>query len=180
MIILLNGLSRSGKDTVARLLVEMHSMRHVKIADPLKQTVSAMFGIPMDHLEDDRKDLPCVDYPSVTPRDLMKFIGTDVGQLGLERVLPGVQRGFWIRRLIQSMEPLQHDYVVSDYRYPHEYEALRSAFSCVPIVRVRVVPQFDAFEMPKKLDHAEQILACDRIIYNKNMESLRETIRNFF
>ena len=177
MIVLLNGLSRSGKDTVAKYMTERHAFTHLKISTPLKETVSCMFGIPLEHLEDSRKDAPCAF--GVTPRQLLKFMGTDVGQYHIDRVLPGTNRRFWINRLLHDMN--KHDnYVVSDYRFLHEYEAIKHAFPNKPMYVLRVVPQYSQFERPVDMDESEQALPSDHVLYNRDTKDLRAQIDDFF
>ena len=169
MIVLLNGLSRSGKDTVAALF-ETHGFVHKKISAHVKNVVCAMFGLSAEELEDDRKDLVNKEY-LVTPRDLMKFVGTHVGQYEVQRVLPSMGRTLWIRRLLRDLHRDQH-YVISDYRFPHEYITLQQRFPSVPVVRVRVEPAFPGFVPPNTLDETEMPLAYDHVLHNRALRQL--------
>lgn len=177
MIVLLNGLARSGKDTAARCMAECHGFTHLKISAPLKEAVSCMFGIPLEHLEDSRKDTPSAF--GVTPRQLLKFLGTDVGQYHIEKVLPGTNRCFWINRLIHDMNE-HENYVVSDYRFLHEYDAVKHAFPNKPVYVLRVVPRFPQFEKPVDMDESEQALPSDHVLYNRDTKNLRAQIDDFF
>jgi dephospho-CoA kinase len=170
MIVLLNGLSRSGKDTVAGKFVT-HGFRHEKISKNLKQVVCAMFGLSAEEVEDHRKDQINKTY-LVTPRALMKFVGTDVGQREIQKVLPNWGRTFWIQRLMLDMKPGEHDYVISDYRFLHEYIALQQTFPSCTVVRVRVEPRFHGFTEPHTLDETERTLAYDHVIYNKTLSQV--------
>lgn len=174
MIVLLNGLSRSGKDTAAKVFSEKHSLCHVKISKTVKDVVSAMFGVPLGALEDDRKDRKD-PRQQVSPRDMMKFIGTHVGQFEIERLLPGTNRCFWINRLIDRMDP-NKSYVISDYRYPHEYVALKRAFPNTPVFRVRLKPEFSSFYAPAVMDDTETEMPYDYLLVNKNPQQLQEDI----
>jgi hypothetical protein len=178
MIVLLNGLSRSGKDTAAKVFVEKHSLCHVKISKTVKDVVSAMFGVPPGTLEDDRKDLPIKGH-SISPRDMMKFIGTHVGQFEMERLLPGTNRCFWINRLIDRINP-QKDYIISDHRYPHEYVALKTAFPDTPVFRVRLKPEFPAFSPPAVMDDTETEMPYDYLLVNKDPKQLQRDIDKLF
>jgi hypothetical protein len=53
MIIALGGKKRSGKDTVANILVKKCGYHRVAFADPLKELCSRVFTIPMRFFEDD-------------------------------------------------------------------------------------------------------------------------------
>ena len=183
MIVLLNGLSRSGKDTAAKVFVDKHSLCHVKISKTVKDVVSAMFGVSLEELEDDRKDQPFKAQPfkaqQISPRDMMKFIGTHVGQLEIERLLPGSNRCFWINRLIDRMDPGKN-YVISDYRYPHEFVALIRAFPDTPVFRVRLKPEFPSFSPPAVMDDTETEMPYDYLLVNKDPQQLQEDIERLF
>jgi len=139
-----------------------------------------MFGVSPGELEDDRKDQPFKHDPSVTPRDMMKFVGTHVGQFEIERLLPGTNRCFWINRLIDKMDPGGSDYVISDYRYPHEYVALKKAFSNTPVFRVRLKPEFRGFSPPAVLDDTETEIPYDYLLVNKDPQQLQNDVNKLF
>jgi len=176
MIVLLNGLSRSGKDTVAKYLEQHHDFVHLKISTPLKQAVSCMFGIPLEHLETYHKDVPCAF--GVTPRQLLKYLGTDVGQYHIENLLPGTNRRFWVNRLLHNMDG-HHNYVISDYRFLHEYDVIRNQFPNKPVHVVRVVPQYPGFKQPHNMDESEKTLPYDHMLYNDNLNNLYSQIQQF-
>lgn len=174
MIVLLNGLSRSGKDTIAGQFVT-HGFRHEKISKNLKRVVCTMFGLSAEEVEDHRKDQVNKTY-LVTPRALMKFVGTDMGQLEIQKVLPSWGRTFWIHRLMLDMKPDEHDYVISDYRFQHEYVALQQKFPSCRLVRVRVEPRFHDFTEPRTLDETERTLAYDYLIHNKTLSQVYKDV----
>ena len=176
MIILLNGLSRCGKDTVARYLHETYNFEHIKISKKVKEVVSVMFDIPKDQLEDDRKDSVNSEY-NVTPRDIMKFIGTHVGQYELNKLIPHMGRSFWICSAIKHMH-IDSKYVISDYRFPHEYDSLKKAFPSKRIIVVKIKPQFQGFISPKVIDETELQLNYDYILVNDNISQLHTYIDN--
>lgn len=176
MIILLNGLSRGGKDTVANHLEVRYSFVHSKIASHLKQCVSYMFDIPIECLEDDRKNKVIPEYDK-TPRDILKFFGTDVGQYKLEELLPGTNRCFWVNRLIRDMKhmPPSTNFVVSDYRFTHERQAFQKAFPDHEIFVLKVIPKYEGFVMPE--DHeSERPLPSDFDIENYDINVMKENI----
>lgn len=175
MIILLNGLSRSGKDTVAKYLSRKYAFEHIKISEKVKDVVSVMFDITKEELEDHRKDKVRSDY-GVTPRDLMKFIGTHVGQYELNKVLPKIGRCFWIKSAMKKMTEENNKYVISDYRFPHEYEFLNSEFPNRKIVVVKIVPEFTGFVKPAIMDETEMQMKNDYILKNITIEQLYNDI----
>ena len=71
----------------------------------------------------------------VAPRALLQFVGTELFQHELQRVLPGVGRELWVRRLWQDAEAATR-VVISDLRFLHEYRYLKER--CPELVVVRV------------------------------------------
>ena len=124
-IIAVCGIKRSGKDTISDLLCKTYGYQKIKVAQGLKDMLRLLFDLSEDQLEGDAKD--CLDPKlGVTPRKLMQFMGTDVMQYELSKILPGVGRNFWINRLVnQHIERCPMDrFVISDMRFLHEYRAL--------------------------------------------------------
>lgn len=174
MIILLNGFSRCGKDTVSTYLQNKYHFNHIKISQKVKEVVSVMFDISKEELEDDRKDDINMDY-GITPRDMMKFVGTHVGQYELNKVLPDMGRSFWICSAIKQIDQ-EKNYVISDYRFPHEATSLMNAFPSTKIVIVKIEPQFEAFTKPKVIDETEMQLRYDHVLINKTIAQLYQDI----
>jgi|UniRef100_A0A6C0BQ98 dephospho-CoA kinase len=174
MILLLNGLSRCGKDTVANYLQNKYHYEHFKISNKLKKIVSVMFDVSSSELEDHRKDEINHTY-GITPREMMKFMGTHVGQYELQKILPNIKRSFWIDSIIKSISP-HINIVISDYRFPHEYSSLKTAFPSTNIVVIKIEPHFSTFENPKNMDETEIQLKHDHLIKNIKLTQLYHDI----
>lgn len=129
MLVLLNGLAGSGKDTVANYLVEKYGFVKVSFGAALKDVLSAIFGWPRELLEGDteesRKFRDTVDewwsarlkIPGLTPRLMMQLWGTDV-------VRNHFHNEMWIaaceRKVERVMKEQRKNVVVTDYRFPEE------------------------------------------------------------
>lgn len=124
-IITICGLKRSGKDTLADAFVSKLGYEKIKIAEGLKDMLGVLFGFTEDQLEGCKKDSFDPQW-GVTPRQLMQFMGTEIMQYELQKVLPSIGRSFWIQRLVrQHIEKNPHKkYVISDMRFLHEYDTL--------------------------------------------------------
>lgn len=169
-IILLHGLSRCGKDSVAEHISKNYPFEHVKVASHLKECVSKVFNIQLQCLEDDRKDM--IDpYYNKTPREIMKFFGTDIGQYKLEELLPGTERCFWINHLIYHQMNRNTNYVISDYRFIHEYKALKQGFPRHNIIIIKIIPEFDGFVPPSEHE-SERSLGADYTVHNRDLSEL--------
>jgi len=125
MIIGLSGQKQSGKDTVAAYLVKEHGFERKAFADPLKQSVAALFNIPFSaidkfkNVEDLRivmedRNSPSMHYTDMSFRTLLQRYGTEAHRdifgkdFWLDYTLP--VQGFYPGRAI----------VVTDVRFSNE------------------------------------------------------------
>ncbi len=126
-IIAICGLKRSGKDTIADYMCQNFGYTKIRIANPLKQGLKAMFGFTDDQLETDLKDVIDERW-GVEPRKVMQFVGTEVMQYKINDVLPGIGRSFWIKSLIEEHINKEKNskqlFVIPDLRFRHEYDLL--------------------------------------------------------
>lgn len=178
MILLLHGLSRCGKDSVANILANRFDFVHLKIAGHLKRCAAMLFEIPLEHFETNRKDLLDTKW-NCTPRQILKFLGTDVFQFEIEELVPGLKRRFWIDHLhtqIAENRANRKSIVISDYRFPHEWDSLKHRFPTEVIIVIRVQPLFEGFVPPKDLDESEKRLPVDLEIENRNWDELNKNI----
>lgn len=124
-IVAICGLKRSGKDTIANYLSEKHNFKHVKIAGPLKQVCGILFGFTQKQMEEDEKDI--IDTRlGITPRVALQFFGTEMMQYKIQEILPDIGRNFWIDLLLEKLNDEHANYVISDLRFLHEYNAIRA------------------------------------------------------
>ena len=138
-IIALCGLMRSGKDTIADHLTEHYNYTHMKIAGTLKTVVGTLFNFTPDQLENDTKDV--IDpHWGITPRAAMQFVGTEIMQYEIQRLLPNIGRTFWMKSLIAKIQkaPVDTRFVISDMRFKHEYQYLVDTYSREDVYVIRV------------------------------------------
>ena len=117
----ITGRARSGKDTVARFLMEQGFQR-LAFADPLRAGVAAFLGKdPEAVFSDSRKDQPLrPDWPAhVTPRLLLQSVGT-------QGVRNHVDPNFWIWLAADKYAQATESVVVTDVRFEEEAEWVRS------------------------------------------------------
>lgn len=124
-IIAICGAKRSGKDTIADVLVTSYGYKKIKIAEHLKSMLQVVFGFSEDQLESNKKDEVDPIW-GVTPRVLMQYMGTDIMQYDIQNIIPNIGRTIWIKRVVDTyIEKNKHQkYVISDLRFVHEYDAL--------------------------------------------------------
>jgi hypothetical protein len=118
MLIGLTGKARAGKDTVARILFMEHGFTRLAIADPLKETVAALYGLDPDEFHDDTLKGQVEPAWGLTRRAMMQSVG--------EMVKKELGEDFWMRHWFRRYAQLgdKHSVVVTDVRFNHEAEKL--------------------------------------------------------
>jgi len=76
-IIGLAALARSGKDTVASLLLEHKEVAAYALADPLKAGCQALFGLTSEETWDDTIKEEVISLWSLSPRQMFQRVGTE-------------------------------------------------------------------------------------------------------
>ena len=72
-LIFLSGYNRCGKDTLANHLSTQYGFTHMKISQPLKDSLKVLFNLTDDQLENDSKDEIDTQW-GVTPRDIRNLL----------------------------------------------------------------------------------------------------------
>ncbi len=123
LIIGLNGLAHSGKDTLAREYSLKAKCYNVAFADPLRAMISVLGVKIEDMLDTEKKNDPQYGFLGKSPRYLLQTLGTEWG-----RTL--VNDNIWIevaKRRIDDSEKLGYEIVfVTDCRFDNEAEAIKS------------------------------------------------------
>lgn len=114
------GKARSGKDTVADMLVEQGMVKY-SFAAPLKAGVRVMFGLTRDHTDGDLKE-DIVPWIGRSPRYLMQTIGTEYGR---ELVATDIWLRCAERVIADAEESGATGLVIPDVRFDNEAEWLR-------------------------------------------------------
>lgn len=122
-IIAICGRRRSGKDLVADHLGKYHGFHNCKIADKLKRVCQILFGFTQEEVEV-TKDEVSIKW-GISPRAAMQFLGTEVMQFDIQKLLPGVKREFWVQSMIGDHLDKHARIVISDLRFLHEIDCLK-------------------------------------------------------
>lgn len=127
MIISLVGYPGSGKDTIAGILAQEHGFTQVAFADPLRSIAYAINPlIPESHGVSVIRLQELIDeigwraakdnYPEV--RRFLEAVGT-------EGLRDNISDTIWIDLAMQKMSDVSRHYVISDMRFPNEYDAVK-------------------------------------------------------
>lgn len=142
MLILLCGYKRCGKDTVATYLSNKYNFCHLKISFLLKKTLKLLFNFSDEQLEGDLKEKIDNQW-KITPRDAMKFVGTDIFQFNIQKLIPEIRRNFWINGLCEKIntdyKDNKNNLVISDLRFLHELDYIYSNVPTHDIIIVKIL-----------------------------------------
>jgi hypothetical protein len=162
---------------VANILCDKHGYRHAQIAKKLKETLRVMFGFDDDQLHGAFKETVDPVW-KITPRRAMEYMGTEIGQYGMQQLVPDIKRNFWIKSLIQN--PIMHQstpVVISDLRFAHEIDELkRSLPDCVVCV-VRIENPQVGLNSTHSSETAIDLLAHD-ILFRNDKTDYNETLKD--
>ncbi len=115
-----HGKARSGKDEIARVLVEEHGFIRTAFADPMKAAAAIAFGWPPELAFSDEIKSHKSDLWGLTGREIFQKFGTEAmrGTFGDD---------FWIKRWAFDYVRLRatHSIVVSDIRTNVEADMVR-------------------------------------------------------
>jgi len=118
MIIGILGRSRAGKDTIAKLITmnSVTSWDIVRLAQPIKDAVCALYDIPREHVENHEKELIMPDH-GITPRQAMQDI--------TEQYMRKHGTGFFSRRVFNKYSA-GDNIIIPDVRFRADVEEIKS------------------------------------------------------
>jgi hypothetical protein len=133
IILLLSGWAHSGKDSVAKILVESYEFQKLAFADPIKQRVAKEQDIPLDWCYDQTKKSEPLPSGSRTLREEL----IRVGEEGRKE-----NTGFWAQqigeKILKSSSRGQRRFVISDWRILDELWTLQKLCPDMLIVPIRI------------------------------------------
>lgn len=168
MLIGLTGYQRSGKDSVGKFLIPRYGFDRYYMAQPLKEALKIIFLWDEERIEE-RKDEVDPRW-GISPRQAMRHLGTQWAQYELGAAYPlfaqVTDRKLWSNRFLMWYDdrPKSSSVVVTDVRFPHEADAVRSRGGY--LVRVDR-PGFNTDKDHESEQHIES-LEVDFIIRNSS------------
>lgn len=128
-IIGIAGRARSGKDTVAGMLMSSARLYRYAFADPIREMLWAGFQIDTFSAAFDAvKDLPRPDLGGISPRRMMQTLGTEWGR-------HMVHADVWVLQAARVLRLNGPGMLVTDVRFENEAEWIRAADGLVVHVR---------------------------------------------
>lgn len=174
MIIGLSGYAQTGKDTLAQHLVDNYGFKRIAFADPIREALyaldpvltdfPALSGIRLSWIVD-KAGWESVKKESAEVRRMLQRLGTEVArdQWGND---------FWVNIAMKKAAEYK-DVVITDVRFPNEYNAIKFAGGKVWRVQKPDVQAVNAHASETSLDGFD----FDRIINNiGTIEQMHEAI----
>jgi hypothetical protein len=147
-IIAICGAKRSGKDVLAKYIVTNRGFKKLSFAEPLKKAVRELFnfndiqvGIDEENAIGDEKEIIDERW-GISPRKALQFFGTEIMQHTIDELIPNTNRGFLADILLSHISDIASDtcnnYVISDLRFSHEYNKLKSSTKIRSLIVVKI------------------------------------------
>ncbi len=119
---------RHGKDTASDHLVGNYGFKKVALADPLKESISILFGFDDEQLYGGKKEVVDKNW-KVTPRKVMQYLGTDIFRKDINNIIPWIEDNFWMNSLkVKYLNALKENpntkFAVADVRFQNEVDII--------------------------------------------------------
>jgi hypothetical protein len=150
-IIAICGAKRSGKDVLAKYIVATRGFKKLSFAEPLKKAVRELFnfndiqvGIDEENAIGNEKDIIDERW-GISPRKALQFFGTEIMQHTIDELIPNTNRCFLADILLSRIPDAtgeagnaDNGYVISDMRFLHEYNKLKSSAKVRSLIIVKI------------------------------------------
>ena len=149
ILVLLSGWSQSGKDSVAKILVESYTFQRFAFADPIKEEVASAHKIPLEWCHDQKKKAELLEGTDKTLREEI----IRVAENGRHS-----DPGCWAKKLsvhlLREIKRGKKKFVISDWRNLEELLTLQRMIPELHILPVRVVrPSQIVSPVPDKTEY---------------------------
>lgn len=131
LILVLSGWSHSGKDAVAKILVESYGFTRLAFADVLKMEVSDNLNIPLEWCHNHSKKSELIDGTNISLRQHLINYAND------KRKEDSVYWAKQIAKLIRKSSI--NKYIISDWRMLDEFLHIQKEFPKSHIIPLRIV-----------------------------------------
>lgn len=202
-VIGISGFAKSGKSTLAKLLVEKHGAKEIIFADHLKNVCAEVFDIPRNHFDDQSlKEVkfaqPYVLSDMQISLIIEKFGITDwnfdevyakheyqkltsprhIAQYVGTDILRDIDSDIHVKTAMRKIEGQTGVFVVSDMRFQNEFDAVITQGVTVGIVRDAVRPDLsNVHESERHIDSL--VKQCTHVIENNStMEEFQAQVEN--
>jgi hypothetical protein len=182
-VVLFCGNAGMGKDTASDILATMTGGVKMAYADPLKDAVSAMLGIPKAILYGTQEQKETYKVYDKSARHWLQFVGTELGR---NQIHPDL----WVHRLVDRVVASNAWFIFcSDCRFKNEIDTfkerllLESVAGAVKVVAVRIINPRVAVNLAHRSEseiYNLPVEAFDVVLMNDgSLDDLRTKLRSF-
>lgn len=176
-IIAICGAKRSGKDVLAKCLINKYNYEKLSFAEPLKKAVKELFnfndiqvGIDEENGNGEEKDI-IDDRWGITPRKALQYFGTEIMQYKINELIPNANRGFFADILLSQIVE-NEKYVISDLRFLHEYDKIKDLnIIVIKVIRPSIIKKMDEHISENEY---ENIPGCIELLNDGSIERFLE------
>lgn len=196
MIIGLSGYAKSGKDTVADMIISMHKEQWVvkKFSGKLKEIASLLTGINIAKFEDQefKESLMPLDWVEQWMEGTTKYyrlmkVRDFLQRLGTEAIRDGLHKNTWVNALMADYKKIAinwdcdgnstvesyPNWIITDCRFPNEFKAIKDKGGIVVRVKRDGIVPVNAHPSETALDGFE----FDYILENNgSLEDLKTSV----
>lgn len=146
-----------GKDTYAEGL-SVAGFERVAFADPLKAAAKLIWRLSDEQLHGAEKETPDERWDGLTARHFLQVLGTEAGRHAHPET--------WIRSALLTIDslPAGVPVVVTDVRFPNEFEALKTRGATMVGITRAGMPTGDTHASESQIPDLVQ--ACDILVRN--------------
>ncbi len=178
-IIAICGAKRSGKDVLAKCLINKYNYEKLSFAEPLKKAVKELFnfndiqvGIDEENGNGEEKDI-IDDRWGITPRKALQYFGTEIMQYKMNELIPNINREFFANILLSKIVE-NKNYVISDMRFLHESEKIKGLnILIIKVIRPSLIKKRDEHISENEYEQ----IPCNIEVLNEG--SIEDFINNF-
>jgi len=161
-VIGLLGRSRSGKDTVANIIMSNYpEYTIVRLSAPLKQAATALYHLTPEQLETDQKEIPDPRW-NKTPRQLIQSL--------TDHVMQNMGHDFFTKRLYDGLQPHQ-PIIIPDVRFAHDITEIMKHKGIV----IKITRPGNPIQHPFE-NHIDHLTGTHHLINDSTIENLANQI----
>jgi len=162
------GRSRSGKDTIANIILDLYPEYSIKrFAQPIKNALKEIYDFSPEQLEDDSKELIDIRH-NITPRQAMQ----EMTHYYLEKHGPD----FFSKKIFKLYDTQEaKQIIIPDVRYEHDIKEIRNRGGII----IKVIRPSNSFQHLIE-DHINSLQGDYNIMNDKDIPSLKNKITYLF
>ena len=164
----IHGPLNGGKDTITNYLTSNFYVRKYAFADPIKESLKAIFGFSDLEMSDRIQKEKVNDFWGISPRYAAQKLGTEFG-----RNL--IHKDIWIKKAEQVLNQSEVPLIISDVRYDNEADWIRSLGGKILHIKIDI-------DKDEKYNHTSeggiQFKEGDFTIENDKSKGLSELYKN--